>query len=169
MAVTCAMTLYDLFGIGRVAPGTGIFHARAPAPGQEPASLGPVMITRPADRTFRMAVAGSGGLTGASAKAHLAAKAILEKLPFGKAMASARIHPDTASASILTESGESDSHVEALVRRGHAVERGHTLGRLNAVFCPAGLPADSAKRSDCSAAADPRGGGLGRVFLFERE
>lgn len=170
MAVTCTVTLYDLFGIGRVAPGTGIFPARAPAAGaQGPSSLGPVMVTRPADRTFRLAVAGAGGFAGSTATAHLAAKALLDKLPLAKAMAGARVHPDMASVSVLTEAGENDTHVEALSRRGHAVQRGHTLGRLNAVFCPAGLPADSVKRSDCSAAADPRGGGLARTFLFERE
>lgn len=166
MAVACTVTLNALFGIGRMAPGTGIFPASAAIEGAS--LLGPVMITRPADRTFRMAVAGAGGVADATATAQLAARALLEKQPLEKAMAAPRLHPAGPGAALLTEAGEDHPAVRGLSRRGHAVRGGHALGRLNAVLCSSGLPADSVKWSDCSAAADPRGRGLARVFLFER-
>jgi gamma-glutamyltranspeptidase/glutathione hydrolase len=170
MAVTCTVTLYDLFGIGRVAPGTGIFPARAPGSGARgPASLGPVMVTRPADRTFRFAVAGAAGHANPTAAINVAAKVMLEKTPLPKAMAGARIHADQGAMQVFVEPGETDMRVQALSSRGHAVLRGGALGRLNAVSCPAGVPADAVKRSNCSAATDSRDGGLSRVFLFERE
>ena len=170
MAVTCTVSLNRLFGIGRIAPGTGIFPARAPSAGIEgPSSLGPVMVTRPADKTFRLAIAGTGGFSGSSAMAQVAAGALLEKLPLDKAMAAPRIHPGSTGAVVTVEAGEADTRIAALSRRGYTIRRGDVLGRLNAVFCPAGLPADAVKWSDCSAVADPRGGGLGQVFLFERE
>jgi len=170
MAVSCMVTLYDLFGIGRLAPGIGFFPARAPLPGLPgPSLLGPVMVTRPADRTFHFGVAGAGGLMGAVAATQLAARALLEKVPLGKAMAAGRFFPDGPSTSVLVDVDENDPAMSALVRLGYLVQRGQALGRLNAVLCPAGLPADSVKRSDCDAATDTRGGGLSRVFLIERD
>lgn len=169
MAVLCSVTAYDLFGTGHLARGTGMFYAPAPATAstQEPPGL--MMMTHPARRTVTLAVAASGGSAGSTVMAHLAARTILGKMPLRKAMASARIFPDPASGRVLAEAGANDAQVEALSRRGHVVQRDGILGRLNAVYCPNGVPARSTDESDCSAAADPRGGGLARVFLFEKE
>jgi len=169
MAVVCTVTPYTLFGIGRMAPGTGIFHAPAPSYGSGPDSLGLMMVTRPSRKTVSMAVATGGSFAGATAMAHLAAQIILERLPLAKAIAGVRVHPDPAGSRVLAEAGAKDAHIDALSRRGHLVQRDQVLGRLNAVYCPKGLPAADEDESDCNAAADPRGGGLSRVFLFQKE
>ncbi|MGG5887701.1 gamma-glutamyltransferase [Falsiroseomonas sp. HC035] len=61
MAVTCAFTMNNLFGTGRVAPGTGILLGAAPGIGQvQPALLSAGLVHSPNLRAFRAAAAGSG-------------------------------------------------------------------------------------------------------------
>ncbi|MGG5810064.1 gamma-glutamyltransferase [Falsiroseomonas sp. CW058] len=61
MAVSCAFTMNNLFGTGRVAPGTGILLAAAPGIGQVAPPLLSAGIAHNANlRSFRAAAAGSG-------------------------------------------------------------------------------------------------------------
>ncbi|NKC33000.1 gamma-glutamyltransferase [Falsiroseomonas selenitidurans] len=61
MAVTCVFTMNNLFGTGRVAPGTGVLLAAAPGLGRvQPALLSAGLIHSPNIRAFRAAVSGSG-------------------------------------------------------------------------------------------------------------
>jgi gamma-glutamyltranspeptidase/glutathione hydrolase len=61
MAVSCAFTMNNLFGTGRVAPGTGILLAAAPAIGQvQPPLLSAAIAFNAPLRSFRAASAGSG-------------------------------------------------------------------------------------------------------------
>ncbi|WP_439598387.1 gamma-glutamyltransferase [Falsiroseomonas sp.] len=61
MAVTCAFSMNNLFGTGRMAPGTGIILAAAPGLGQvRPALLSAGLVHAPNLRGFRAAAAGSG-------------------------------------------------------------------------------------------------------------
>jgi gamma-glutamyltranspeptidase/glutathione hydrolase len=61
MAVACAFTMNNLFGTGRVAPGTGILLAAAPGIGQvTPAPLAAGIAHNASLRAFRAAAAGSG-------------------------------------------------------------------------------------------------------------
>lgn len=61
-AVSCAFSMNNLFGTGRVVPGTGILLAAAPGIGQVQAAPLPVAIlARPDLRRFRAASSGSGG------------------------------------------------------------------------------------------------------------
>jgi len=60
-AVTCAFTMNNLFGTGRIAPGMGFLMAAAPGIGRvEPPLLSAAIGWSPNLRAFRMAVAGSG-------------------------------------------------------------------------------------------------------------
>ncbi|MCS6891736.1 MAG: gamma-glutamyltransferase [Rhodovarius sp.] len=60
-AVACAFTLNNLFGTGRIAPGTGILLAAAPGVGAvQPPLLSAAIVWNPNLRAFRMAAAGSG-------------------------------------------------------------------------------------------------------------
>lgn len=61
MAVACAFSMNNLFGTGRIAPGTGVLLAAAPGIGQvRPAPLAAAMVHNPNLRAFRAAIAGSG-------------------------------------------------------------------------------------------------------------
>ena len=58
-AVVCALTMNNLFGTGRVAPGTGVLLAASPT-WMPPPLLAGGLITNPRNQTFRAAVGGSG-------------------------------------------------------------------------------------------------------------
>lgn len=61
-AVSCAFSMNNLFGTGRVVPGTGILLAAAPGIGRVEAAPLPVgILARPDLRRFRAAASGSGG------------------------------------------------------------------------------------------------------------
>ncbi|WP_424814173.1 gamma-glutamyltransferase [Roseococcus sp. YIM B11640] len=60
-AVTCAFTMNNLFGTGRMMPGMGFLGAAAPGVGRvQPPLLSAAIAWSPNLRAFRMAVAGSG-------------------------------------------------------------------------------------------------------------
>ena len=60
-AVSCVFTMNNLFGTGRVAPGTGVLLAAAPNAGAvQPPLPAAAIAFNPTLRAFRMAVAGSG-------------------------------------------------------------------------------------------------------------
>jgi gamma-glutamyltranspeptidase/glutathione hydrolase len=122
MAVACGFTMNNLFGTGRVAPGTGILLGAAPGIGQvatPPLAAG--IVHNSNLRAFRAASAGTG-----QAAAPLAAAMPLAAMMRGR---------DAASA--LAGIPEP--------------------GRGNAVGCARYLPGSA---EACTAASDPRGGGL---------
>jgi gamma-glutamyltranspeptidase/glutathione hydrolase len=58
-AVSCSLTMNNLFGTGRIAPGTGILLAASPAHGQAPLLSASLVWNKPTN-TFRASVGGSG-------------------------------------------------------------------------------------------------------------
>ena len=69
-AVSCAFSMNNLFGTGRIVPGTGILLAAAPGIGQvQPAPLPVAILARPDLRRFRAAASGSGGQAALAATA----------------------------------------------------------------------------------------------------
>ncbi|MCO6416947.1 gamma-glutamyltransferase family protein [Siccirubricoccus sp. KC 17139] len=80
-AVTCAFTLNNLFGTGRMAPGMGFLLAAAPGLGQvQPPLLSAAIAYNPNLRAFRMGLAGSGQEAAPMAVGAVAAQHLLNRM-----------------------------------------------------------------------------------------
>ncbi|MGY8958708.1 MAG: gamma-glutamyltransferase [Alphaproteobacteria bacterium] len=159
-AVGSSLTNYNLFGVGRVAPGFGVVLAAAPGRGNRNAlSLGAMIAVTRDDQAFRFAGAASGGGAAATALARVAAETLFSEKTLERAIALPRVHhggiPDAALVEVSLPKGVSGN----LRAKGHRIETAPSLGRVNAAECPLGLNAGSEEIA-CFVAADPRGNGL---------
>ena len=163
MAVACNLTLFNPFGTGRVAQGTGIVLAAAPGlPGRNPLGLAPMMMTNSNLFTFRFAVASGGGPLGPVASLKVAADTILAKRGLKDAVAAPRILPLNIPDVTLVEEGGTPL-AAALEDRDHRTQAVEWLGQTTAIHCPNGIPSDSEELRICQVANDPRGFGLTAV------
>ena len=159
-AVACTLTMYDLFGNGNIAPGTGIVLAASQnKSGQNPLSLGPMMISNQHVKAFKLAIAGSGGAPVSTSVIAVAMSAVVDQLPLEEAINLPRAHHGGLPDFILAEVHEDNEVIQNLRRRGHKVRERESLGRLNAVYCPSGLPGVNTDRL-CAVAHDFRGSGM---------
>lgn len=152
-AVSCALGLNAPFGIGRVAPHTGIFPAVA-ADGQKgPYALGPMLAINGNSNEFRFAGA-AGGLTAPTALIQVALATLLDGQPVAQAVAAPRLYAQPSPDAVLVEPGYKG--VAALQAAGHQVVEAVSPARVNAIACGSGSP----DKSRCGVAGDPRGAGL---------
>ena len=157
-AVSCALTMNNSFGTGRIAAGTGIVLAAAPAKGgRGPVSLGPVIVANHNSRQFFFAGAANGGAVAATSLANVMARTLMADQKLDVAMGAARTHHGGAPDITYIEPNAAKGVASYLSQRGHRVATAPTLGRVNAAYCAGGLPrfADS-----CIVLTDPRGHGL---------
>ncbi len=160
LAVSCTLTNYNLFGTGRVAPGTGVVLAAAPGQGDRNAlSLGPLLAFDAELGSFHFATAASGGAAALTSTMAVAADSILRGRTLEKAIAAPRVHHGGSPDVAVLENAVPDSIANALRRRGHKTVTVPTLGRVNAAECPLGLDSES-EAVACFVYADPRGAGL---------
>ncbi len=160
LAVACTLTNYNLFGTGRVAPGTGIVLAAAPGQGDRNAlSLGPMLARDAEFYSFRFAAAGSGGAAALTATVSVAASSILQEQTLDKAVGAPRVHHGGAPDIAVLEQSVPETVKAALQKRGHKTVVVPTLGRVNAAECPLGLDTQS-ETIACFVVADPRGAGM---------
>ena len=93
MSVSCEFTMNNNFGIGRVAPGTGIMMAATPlGVGRGSLSLGPMMIINQHSSQLLLAASSSGGVASATSLAWVVANTYLTKEELRKSMNKARVH-----------------------------------------------------------------------------
>ncbi len=157
-AAACAVTLNSLFGTGRVASGTGIVLAALPGQGGRGAkSLGPMLIVNENVNEFYFAAAASGGVVAPSAMVDVAARVLLSQQPLEEALAAKRVFGSGDPDAVFAERGLSPLVTQALGRKGHRIAETPTLGKVNAISCPGGIPA---QQETCTVATDPRGFGL---------
>ena len=163
-AVTCAFTLNGLFGVGRIAPGTGIVLAAAPSPLRQPtAALVPVLIVRREPRGLVFAGAASGGAAVPVILVEVVARVLLEGASLSQAVAAPRLHHVGVPDMVVHEPHEETPRLDGLARRGYTVAEVPELGRVNAAYCPDGFK--RAARS-CAFITDRRGFGLASVAQF---
>lgn len=161
-AVACSLTMNNLFGLGRVARGTGIMLATAPAKGSGATALLPmVMLDRDSGEILFAAAAG-GGTAAPTALMTVMLRALAEDDSLEDAIAAKRLHHSGLPDMVLHEKGISDENILALAVRGHRVYEMESLGLVDAVYCPGGVRSDP---GSCAAQADPRG--FGSAFSSE--
>ncbi len=160
-AVACALTQNNLFGTGRVAPGTGVFPAALPGrAGRGPVSLGPMIAVDHQYKDFYFAIAASGGATAPTAITGVMAKALIEKQKLADAMAAKRLHQGGGPDLLFYEQGFDENALKDMSLRRHALAATKILGKVNAASCTSGLPFQP---QTCSLESDPRGYGLSIV------
>ncbi len=161
-AVACSLTMFNLFGTGRVVPNTGIVLAAAPDLGsRNPLPLGPVLVVRPGNFHFHFAIAGSGGVAAPTAIANVAARTMLAGEPTRDAVAAPRVHHGGVPDTVVVEEGIGAEAEAALRALGYSVSTAPRIGQVNVVYCPSDLP-PSEKETPvvCSASGDRRGFGM---------
>lgn len=157
-AAACAVTLNNPFGTGRVAAGTGMLIAARPDEGGRGAmSLGPLLMINENVKEFRYAAAASGGVTAPTALIQATRSAVVDGLPLTDAVAAPRVHHSGAPDLLYYEPAVPRAVLDGLLARGHSVAPSRSLGLVNAIHCPLGLPV---KPESCQVANDPRGFGL---------
>ena len=153
--VACSFTLNEMFGIGRVAPGTGVLLAAAPdGAGRGPQLLTPMLAAVRSGRIVYASTA-SGGWPGVSAQVQVAVRTIVENRPLEEAMDAARIH-NPGTEEVLAEEAL-QGPLPGLAARGYHPRLTANLGQVNAIFCPEGLFENA---EACQFRADRRGFGL---------
>lgn len=161
-AVACNVTMNDIFGSGRVAPGTGIILAPAPNPaGAGFTALGPMILSNAPTGGLYYAAAASGGTPAMTAMASVFLGAAALDEPLERVMRRQRIHHNGQPDGVFYEEGTAQEILDGLVVRGAQVGEAGILGRLSAVWCPGGLPS---RPETCQAAADSRASGLAVVL-----
>lgn len=155
--VACALTMNNLFGTGRIAPGTGILLAALPGGGRGPTSLGPMIVHDKNAGSVILAAGASGGVTAPTALAWVASEIVYGDKNLENALASKRIHHGGHPDIVFHEPDMPEATLTALKARGHQLAATPSLGKVNALFCPGGL---LKKPETCQIRPDPRGLGL---------
>lgn len=161
MAVVCELGLNNMFGTGRIAPGTGMVLAAAPSQDtRNSLNLSPMIVANPNNFSFRYAMAGGGGIAHASAMLQMASSILTGESAIEDAIAAPRLSPGPKLERTYVEESGSEAIQQALRERGHAVQVISNLARINAMYCEAGLPQDDDAKNNCDIRQDPRWHGL---------
>lgn len=160
MTVACSLSLYNPFGIGRVASGTGILLSAAPGfRGRNPLGLGPMIAINSNSLKTLFAIASGGGPLAVPATVQVTADTLLAGIPLSEAISSPRQLAVETPDTVLVEKGRGDALAAQLSSKGHPVQRFNWRGRVSAIHCPEGLGPSSEDRV-CEVVQDPRGSGL---------
>ena len=158
-AVSCAIAMNNLFGNGRVAPGTGIVLAAEPGPVRgNGMSLLPVLTVNENAREVIFAGVVTGGVTSGPLMAAVVTDVLANKRSLADAIAAPRVfHPGDPDV-VVVEPEVGNAVVQGLLARGHDVRTVPQLGLIQGISCPDGLRNGS---DTCTFITDPRGYGLG--------
>ena len=158
-AVACTLTMNNLYGTGRVAPGFGAILAAAPDNlGRTFTPVGPALLTSKLNNRAYIAAAASGGVAAPTALVNVLARAAAGPQTLIESMRAPRVHYAGVPDKVFVEEGMPADVVEGLRKRGHDVVQTHTIGRVTAVYCPTGVPFE--KGVSCTSANDHRGHGI---------
>ncbi|MDA0996800.1 MAG: gamma-glutamyltransferase [Proteobacteria bacterium] len=157
-AVSCALSMNNTFGTGRIVPGFGVMMAAAPdSRGRTYTPLGPTMLTSELYKRVYLVAAASGGVTAPTALINAVVRATSGPQSVEQAMHAPRSHYGGVPDKVFVEAEMPEAIVKGLRERGHAVARTPSVGRVNMIYCNTGVPS---KEVSCSYSADPRGFGI---------
>ena len=158
MAISCAVTMNNNFGIGRIASETGIMLAATPQGiGRGSVSLGPMMIVNPYSSQFVLATSASGGVTAATALTSVVARSYLTGQSLEASIAAPRVHHSGTPDITYYEPNLHKEVISYLVKQGHNISATPHIGTVNIAYCSGGLPRDP---ETCGVLHDTRGHGL---------
>mgnify|MGYP001247448125 CR=1 FL=1 len=160
-AVSCGLTLNNLFGSGKVAAGTGVLlsaHSGLKRRGLN--TLAGVLLINSLHKKFYFAASASGGLIAPSILVQVIADTLLkgEKGDLRQATFGKRVFQSSESELTFIEQGLTSNVVEGLANKGHQLRFEPSLGLVNSIFCSSGLPDKDGAL--CTQYSDPRGFGL---------
>jgi gamma-glutamyltranspeptidase/glutathione hydrolase len=157
-AVSCAVTMNNLFGTGRMVPGTGILLAASPtSAGNAAASLAPLMLVNHNTHQLFLAAGAVGGTAAPTALAGVLRAALLDERPLREAIDAPRLHHGGLPDKVFAEPDLPAEMRAGLDSRGHDLATVREIGRVNAIHCPGGAPRSS---ETCGFETDRRGFGL---------
>ncbi len=158
LTISCGATMNNLFGTGRVVPGTGILLAVSPALATNAASsLAPIALVNHNTSQLFFAAGSVGGAAAPSALAGVMRATLLENAPLRQAVSTPRLHHGGIPDKVLTELDFQNDRQINLQQRGHKMVSVREIGRINAIHCPGGA---SHSPQSCSFESDRRGFGL---------
>lgn len=157
-AVACAFSMNNLFGVGLVAPGTGIVLTPPPPERTKGGFSYPVaLIGNENTGDLGLAVESSGGPAAPANIARVVLETYEAEEPLSEAVGAPRLVHVGQPDGVAHESGLSQDLRAALRDRGHELGESPGFGRVNAFHCPRGLRTDTQL---CVVVTDPRGAGL---------
>lgn len=154
--VACGLTMNGPFGMGGIAPITGIALAPA-ATSDSSAYLGPVLVGDRQVGGIVYAAAASGGASAPAAMMRTALGALFDRAPLDQAVAAARVFHPGVPDQLYYEPSLDRAALGALWERGHVYRPVSELGLVNAMRCLGGIVR---RPKSCAFQADPRGFGL---------
>ena len=169
LAVVCSVTSNEDFGTGRFLPGLGF--ALAPVPGHGVSArqpLTPILVVDSKTKKFVFAATGGGGTIGATSTVAVTARTLLGGMPLRAASDRPRVHQGGYTDDVVAEKSLTVKEINALKAGGAKVKLVPRIGRVNAVYCEAGLPPGSKDDTPCQVISDKRGHGVGAQFKKDR-
>ncbi|NVJ93797.1 MAG: gamma-glutamyltransferase [Methylocystaceae bacterium] len=156
--VACNVSMNNSFGVGRIAPGTGVLLSALPGlNGRGPMPLGPMVVVNSNSNEIYFVGAASRGVTAPTSLLNLATRIIMAGEDPVAAMKKPRAHHGGAPDKLYYESNLNANSLRQLNAMGYETVPFDNLGIVNAISCPLGLPVAPAS---CRAMSDPRGYGL---------
>ncbi|MBL6864568.1 MAG: gamma-glutamyltransferase [Rhodospirillales bacterium] len=157
LTVTCSFTMNNIFGNGRIARGTGIMLAAAPINiGKGPSALGPIIVRNKNSKNLFFAGAASGGAPSTTALMQVLTEVMINRKTLRDAIHMPRVHHGGMPSITFHEPALNKVIQKYLSNAGHKMLKIPSLGQVNAIYCPGGLPRDDV----CQFVTDPRGSGL---------
>lgn len=158
LTVTCGVTLNNLFGTGRAVPGTGIILAASnPNSTSGFLSFSPVILANHNIGQVFFAGGAGGGITGPTSLASVMRGVLMEDIDLFRSISRPRLHHGGVPDTVLFEPQIPLDDQISLRHRNHRLQSIPNIGRVNALYCPLGMPA---RPEQCVYSTDPRGFGL---------